>query len=618
MATTAELNVRITAEDEFSGPLDRLHKGLGGLSGALSAPMAAIKGIGSALSGIGLAAQGASAIGEGAVGLANAFGFGLAKELEDTRTKMVAFAGSAAAADDILAQVRTEANQTPFAFKELADATAALLPASKAAGVGLMDVIKQAEVLAALNPSEGLTGAAFSLREALSGDFTSIVERFNLPRERLKALKEEGVPALEAVRIAMAEMGVDASLVAGMANTLGGRWSTFNDTLDSIRLNAAQPIFDQLSSSLDVLAGVVGNNQEGFTSLASIVGGSVAEAIKSVTGFIVMVQNISTEHGLSTFEAIITALEIRIGEVFGPTAEAIFHTFVDAIKAISTAIQEVQAFFDSGSAASEILKAVIVGATAAFVAYQVAVTLAATYTAIMEGATIAMTAAQTALNFVLTMNPIGIVVLALVALAAALVYAYETNETFRNAVNGAWDMLKTAVTSAVEWITTSFNTVMEFVKGLPASFMAAATSVGTAIIDGIKNGVSNAMSGLRDMVRNAANDALNAAKAALGVHSPSTEFEIVGRAIGDGMTLGVDRSRPAVSNAVANLVDVPRIATPGNGGPIAASSGMPGAGAAASDDGRPVIIQLDGQVIARTTWSYLKRQNLVGSNLGFA
>ena len=37
-----------------------------------------------------------------------------------------------------------------------------------------------------------------------------------------------------------------------------------------------------------------------------------------------------------------------------------------------------------------------------------------------------------------------------------------------------------------------------------------------------------------------------------------------------------------------------------------------------SDDGRPVIIQLDGQVIARTTWSYLKRQNLVGSNLGFA
>jgi len=173
MATTAELNVRITAEDEFSGPLDRLHKGLGGLSGALSAPMAAIKGIGSALSGIGLAAQGASAIGEGAVGLANAFGFGLAKELEDTRTKMVAFAGSAAAADDILAQVRTEANQTPFAFKEMADATAALLPASKAAGVGLMDVIKQAEVLAALNPSEGLTGAAFSLREALSGDFTS-------------------------------------------------------------------------------------------------------------------------------------------------------------------------------------------------------------------------------------------------------------------------------------------------------------------------------------------------------------------------------------------------------------------------------------------------------------
>ena len=149
------LQVKIGVEDAFSGPLGGLQSKLGGLSGVLSAPMNAIKGIGSALAGLGHAAEGARVLGDTVMGAANALGFGLAKELEDTRTKMIAFAGSSAEADRILADVRTEANATPFAFKELADATAALLPASKQAGVGLQDVIKQAEVLAALNPSEG-------------------------------------------------------------------------------------------------------------------------------------------------------------------------------------------------------------------------------------------------------------------------------------------------------------------------------------------------------------------------------------------------------------------------------------------------------------------------------
>lgn len=41
-----------------------------------------------------------------------------------------------------------------------------------------------------------------------------------------------------------------------------------------------------------------------------------------------------------------------------------------------------------------------------------------------------------------------------------------------------------------------------------------------------------------------------------------------------------------------------------------------GGGFASNDDNRPVIIQLDGQVIARSTWKYLKKLNLTGSTLG--
>ena len=158
-------------------------------------------------------------------------------------------------------------------------------------------------------------------------------------------------------------MGVDASLVAGMANTLGGRWSTFMDTIDSARLQAVSPVYEQLGNALSVVSDIVNENSDAFGAFATAIGTALAGAIQSVLAFIVMVQNISTDHGLGVFESIITAIEIRIGEVFGETAQAIFHAFVASIQAISDAIATVIDFFNSGSTTSEVLKAVIVGIT---------------------------------------------------------------------------------------------------------------------------------------------------------------------------------------------------------------------------------------------------------------
>ncbi len=52
--------------------------------------------------------------------------------------------------------------------------------------------------------------------------------------------------------------------------------------------------------------------------------------------------------------------------------------------------------------------------------------------------TMAYIAVQTALNVVLAANPIGLVVLAIVGLTAAIVTAYKRSETFRNIVDGAF------------------------------------------------------------------------------------------------------------------------------------------------------------------------------------
>lgn len=54
------------------------------------------------------------------------------------------------------------------------------------------------------------------------------------------------------------------------------------------------------------------------------------------------------------------------------------------------------------------------------------------------------TAVQTAFNIVMSANPIGLVVVAIAALAAGLVYAYKKSETFRNIVDGALEGVQTA------------------------------------------------------------------------------------------------------------------------------------------------------------------------------
>lgn len=91
------------------------------------------------------------------------------------------------------------------------------------------------------------------------------------------------------------------------------------------------------------------------------------------------------------------------------------------------------------------------------------------------------------MNAVLKANPIGLVVSLLAALAAGLVTAYKTSETFRNAVNSAFASVKKIAQNAI-------GTVVDWINELVAKIRGAA-----AALANLKNGVG------------AAQDAYNAA-----------------------------------------------------------------------------------------------------------
>lgn len=88
-------------------------------------------------------------------------------------------------------------------------------------------------------------------------------------------------------------------------------------------------------------------------------------------------------------------------------------------------------------------------------------------------------AAGTALwNAAMNANPIGIIIVAVAALVAGIVYLWNTNEGFRNAIIGAWNAIYAAVETVVRWFTDTagpaivdaWNAVWSFFESIGAWF----------------------------------------------------------------------------------------------------------------------------------------------------
>lgn len=85
-------------------------------------------------------------------------------------------------------------------------------------------------------------------------------------------------------------------------------------------------------------------------------------------------------------------------------------------------------------------------------------------------------AVGTALKFLFA-TPVGLVILAIVALVAALVLLYKKNEDFRNFINGVWAKVKEVISAVVDWFVQTawpamkeaFSKFMDIVKELWAN-----------------------------------------------------------------------------------------------------------------------------------------------------
>jgi phage-related protein len=117
-----------------------------------------------------------------------------------------------------------------------------------------------------------------------------------------------------------------------------------------------------------------------------------------------------------------------------------------------------------------------VRATAASVAHNVVAAASAVATGVW-------TAAQWLLNIAMSANPIALIILAIAALVAIIIYAWNNCETFRDVVTGVFDKVKSAVSAAVSWIGDRWDSAVATVKAIPDRVRSALANIANVLLD---------------------------------------------------------------------------------------------------------------------------------------
>ncbi len=357
-------------------------------------------------------------------------------KVEDALTGLTTLLRDQAAAQEVINNTMEDATKTPFAFEGLLAANKALISAGVSAKDARTDVLNLANAIAATGGGDdelqrmvvnlqqikntGEATAADIKQFAFAGVniYKVLADSTGQPIEKVKELGVSYDALTAALAKAAGEGGIYANGLANMAQNTSVRISNLGDGIFQLGVT----MFNDLKPAIDTV----------ISGLASLVGALSA-------GWNWLVRNRDAVYAVS----------VGLGVVAG--AYAIYRASLlagVAIQGIQTAVTYVQ--------------------IAAMYTLGTAYGTASIFTKLMA-------AAQYALNAALTANPIGIVIVALGALTAGVVYAYNQFGTFRAVLWGIWGVIKAWAALVVD----AFEGVWKVIKGV-------FTLDGAMVIEGFK------------------------------------------------------------------------------------------------------------------------------------
>ena len=228
--------------------------------------------------------------------------------------------------------------------------------------------------------------------------------------------------------------------------------------------NPLNQICDATGESMSDLYKRISDGKVSFSELEAAVEAATSQGGQFYNGMLEASQ---------TFSGRMSTLKDNVSALTGELTSGLFAALGELVVKLN---EVVTSFLDSDEKMAQlketigIATAVVAAAGTAFLTYKGYVAAATAIEVIHTAATTAMTAAhkaaeagakglavaQAALNAVMKANTVGIVVSAVAALAAGLVTAYQTSETFRNFVGGAFQFVaniaQSAIGAAIGWL----------------------------------------------------------------------------------------------------------------------------------------------------------------------
>lgn len=489
---------------------------------------------------------------------------GVADDTQDFDQLMDNFVSSAAtAASNILPRLETILTGTgqlitkmaPIITAAMPVLVQAVLPAMIEAGVSLisafagsiissgpalvqtaMDAI-QTVLTNGLGLSEstanGIMGVLQSLLDGCQTIFTGIGDAFGTVRDTVNTIMADaGITWTDVWNGIAAGISAAAAIISGVITGIADAiaWVVEEATTDGTVLN---DIWTGIQSAVQEVGDIVDSV---FDDVQNVISGAIATVSEDVT-----TAGIAWD---GVWNGICTVVD---------TAGA-------AISSALGVLGDFMSWLTSGSAGAEAFQAAIVGIVTAITAYNAIM-------GVQQAITTVVTAAQAALNLVMAANPIMLVVMAVAALVAGLIYLWNTNEGFREAVTTAWEAIKSAFSAAIDaicgffsnlaatassiWnsITTTISNAVNTVSTTVSNVFNAVKTTVSNIWTGIKTTISNVVNGIKTTVSNV----FNAVKTAIS--TPLTAAKTTISNIFNSIKTTISDKIQAAKNAVHNAIE---------------------------------------------------------------
>lgn len=507
-------NAYVSLSTSTRGLRKEIDKSLGGSYGAQQG-----RGIGSRMAaGMGRmlkAGAAAAAVTAGvAAGAALTGGFRSAIAQENTEKTLKGLYGSASSATDMMGRLRDIATGSPIehsAYSAGAEALAYLgLEGKQAAGIlenigaavitaggGSEEMGRATDALTKMqNAGKVQLDTLNQLSEAGVPIFSGLAEHFGTSIGNVRDMVTEGKVGMEDV-LAVTENATGDTFQSmkkasnEASKSFGNQWKIAKDNVVVAIGERLRPAIERMTPLISragaAIAGFVTNFGTGgggaigrFTGMLSRLGSVVASGLGSALQWI-------APH-VRTFASSMAGLAPQAKELASAVGSFLMAAFraarpyleaaarvlgvvlVAALKALPPILSVVMSNLRMALGVLRPMLPLVAGLAAAFVVYRGVMFAAGLATKAWVVITKAAAIAQRVFNAAMRMNPIGLVITALIALGAGMVLAYKKSETFRRIVNAAWAGIKAAAAATVAWFR---NTAWPWLKG-------AFTNIGNA------------------------------------------------------------------------------------------------------------------------------------------